>query len=273
MLRVSKLSRFLRTSRSHCRLSGVGGLVDFITGTITRKPALRQIRYQDLIFPFFLRIPSSDIHVFKQIFFNNAYRCKLTRPPRIIVDAGANIGLASIYFANKFPDSRIIAIEPEENNYQILKRNVEKYANVIPVCAALWYVDTIIEVVDVGTGEWGYVTRTHGEIDKKSIGVRNNTRAITVNTLMKEHSIEHIDILKMDIEGAECEVFREPSSWIEKVDCLIVELHERIKPGCNRSFDNVRGGFDNEWSQGENIYLTRNGASLIRDNSPICRKT
>lgn len=42
--------------------------------------------------------------------------------PRVIVDAGANIGLASLFFANKYADAKIIAIEPEEHNFKILKK-------------------------------------------------------------------------------------------------------------------------------------------------------
>ena len=81
---------------------------------------------------------------------------------------------------------------------------------------------------------------------------------------MKEQGIDHIDLLKIDIEGAEREIFRDPSSWIGKVDALIVELHERMKPGCNRSFYGGATGLDHEWSQGENVYLTRSGSCLTR---------
>jgi hypothetical protein len=87
---------------------------------------------------------------------------------------------------------------------------------------------------------------------------------MTVDTIMKEQGIDHIDILKIDIEGAEREVFRDPSSWIGKVDALIVELHEPMKPGCNRSFYSGSNGFDNEWLQGENVYRTRSGSCLTR---------
>ena len=87
---------------------------------------------------------------------------------------------------------------------------------------------------------------------------------MTVDTLMKEHGIDHIDILKIDIEGAEKEVFRDPSAWIGKVDALIVELHERMKLGCNRSFYNGTNCFDDEWFQGENVYLARNDGCLTR---------
>jgi hypothetical protein len=81
---------------------------------------------------------------------------------------------------------------------------------------------------------------------------------------MKEQGIDYIDILKIDIEGAEREIFRDPSSWIEKVDSLIIELHECMKPGCYRSFYNGSNGFDDEWQQGEKVYLTRSRSCIRR---------
>ena len=52
--------------------------------------------------------------------------------PSVIIDAGANIGLASIWFASKFPEARILAIEPEKSNYELLVRNVEPLHHVTP---------------------------------------------------------------------------------------------------------------------------------------------
>ena len=55
-----------------------------------------------------------------------------------------------------------------------------------------------------------------------------------------------------------------PSSWIDKVDTVIIELHERVKSGCNRSFYKGTTGFDDEWMQGENVYLTRHRGGVSR---------
>ena len=82
-------------------------------------------------------------------------------------------------------------------------------------------------------------------------------RAMTVDNVLDEYQLDSVDILKIDIERAEKEVFADTSSWIEKVDAIIVELRERMKPGCLRSFFNGSNGFDNEWKKGENVYLSR----------------
>jgi hypothetical protein len=79
----------------------------------------------------------------------------------------------------------------------------------------------------------------------------------TLDSIMREYNLQRIDILKIDIEGAEKEVFNDTSSWLEKTDAIIIELHERMKSGCDHSFYNGSKGFDEEWHQGENVYLTR----------------
>jgi hypothetical protein len=108
------------------------------------------------------------------------------------------------------------------------------------------------------------MTQAQDSAEKRFGETLHEVQGMTVDTIMKEQGIEHIDILKIDIEGAEREVFRDPSSWVSKVDALIVELHERMKSGCNRSFYNSTNGFDDEWFQGENVYLTRSDGCLTR---------
>ena len=250
--------------KCYLRVVGVRGLVSAIKGKITKTPALLQINRPGIKFPFFLRVPSSDVSTFDQIFISQEYEFDVISTPRIIVDAGANIGLASIYFSIKFPDAKIIAIEPEKSNLEILRRNIAPYGNIILVCGALWHKNARINIIDPGSGKWGFRTQAQDGIEERYGEIVHEVQGITVDTIMKEQGIDHIDLLKIDIEGAEREIFRDPSSWIGKVDALIVELHERMKPGCNRSFYGGATGFDHEWSQGENVYLTRSGSCLTR---------
>lgn len=80
---------------------------------------------------------------------------------------------------------------------------------------------------------------------------------MTVDKFMADYRLSRIDILKVDIEGAEREVFNDTSAWIGRVNSVIIELHERMKVGCNRSFYRGSEGSDHEWLQGENVYLSR----------------
>lgn len=239
-------------------------LIHHITGSET----IIKIKEPNFKIPFYLRVPSSDILTYRQIFIAKEYDFDVTEQPNVIVDAGANIGLASIFFANKYPKTKIIAIEPESSNFLMLKKNIEAYSNIVPVQAALWSANEEINLVDQNLDKWGFLTESSAT-SKVSLGtILHQVEGMTVDKIMKDYGLDKIDILKIDIEGAEKEVFNNTSAWLGKVDALIVELHERIKRGCNRSFYNGSNGFDDEWMKGENIYLTRNNSKLKRAKKP-----
>jgi FkbM family methyltransferase len=236
---------------------GASGVISAIKMKLGSSNNLIKVERNEIKAPFYLRLKTSDFPTFDQVFIKQEYDFSISNTPKVIVDAGANIGLASIYFTNKYPDAKIIAIEPEKSNFKLLEVNVSPYPNVIPVQAALWHRNEEINLIDPGLGKWGFMT----EIKKTSDGLPGNTchavKAMTVNKIMQNFNLEKIDILKIDIEGAEREVFSDSSSWIERVDSVIVELHERMKAGCNRSFYNASNGFLDEWTKGENVYLSR----------------
>jgi FkbM family methyltransferase len=220
-----------------------------------------KISFNENKFPYvYLRLGTSDVIVFNAIFYGKEYEFSVKEYPKIIVDAGANIGLSTIYFANKYPDAKIIAIEPEENNYKFLVKNTENYANVVRIKAALWDKIDEIDLVNTGLGNWGFMVSSNNNYNQLKTRIKQNlhlTKTITIGKIISDYSIEKIDILKMDIEGAEKEVFSNAAEWIGNVKAIIVELHERMKNGCNRSFYNNTNGFDQEWQRGEDIFLVK----------------
>lgn len=219
-----------------------------------------KITRKDCKFPFLIRSETTDIHVYNAIFKEEQYKFSVKRDPEIIIDAGANIGLSTIFFANKYPDAKIIAIEPEESNYKLLKKNTENYSTITTIKAALWNSVGEIDLFDTGRGNWGFSVATPDGQDQVIIPGRRNrhlTKTITIGKIIADYSIGEIDILKIDIEGAEKEVFGNSAGWIEKVNSIIAELHDYIKVGCNRAFYNNTNGFDSEWQRGENIYLSK----------------
>ena len=218
---------------------------------------MKEVNRQELKAPIYLRLGTSDLETYEQVFTDQEYDFIMHTPPKTIVDAGANIGLASIYFAARYPESKIIAIEPEESNFELLKKNVKPYENIIPLQAALWDKNEEIDLVDPGLGKWGFMTEEKDSQEKPLADLCHQVQGMTVDSIIEEYALSKIDILKIDIEGAEKEVFNDTSAWIRDVNAMIVELHERMKSGCNRSFYNGSNGFDNEWHQGENVYLSR----------------
>lgn len=241
----------------YLRVLGFRGLLSLIRAKLTKSEICHSLDKYDCAHPFSIRIPSSDIPTTEQIFVDLEYDFLAKDEPSVIVDAGANIGLASIYFANKYKQAKIIAIEPEKSNFELLKKNTAPYPNIIPVHAALWDKNEEINLIDPGLGNWGFMTENDQPEENAPSNACHRVAAMTVDRIISDYDLEKIDILKIDIEGAEKEVFSDSSAWIDKVDSIIVELHERMKPGCNRSFYCGTNGFDNEWHQGENVYLSR----------------
>ena len=246
---------------------GARGLLTVSFAKLTKKQTELRIKRPDIQFPFYVRVPSSDESAYKKVFIYSECNLNVKTPPKTIVDAGANIGLVSIYYANKFPEAKIVAIEPEESNFDILERNTAPYKNIHLIQGALWHENTDIDLVDPGLDKWGFMTFDSDDYDTEK-KFCHSVKGITMDRIMEIHNLDSIDILKMDIEGAEREVFQDPSSWIRKVDALIVELHEHLKSGCKRSFYNATNDFDREWTDGENIYLSKNTSCLTIPDAP-----
>jgi FkbM family methyltransferase len=204
-----------------------------------------------------LRPDTSDINVFEQIFIDEEYLCPTDTEPDFIVDAGANIGLASIYYAIAYPKAKIIAIEPETSNFELLKENVKKYPNVICEKAGLWDKNTYLMISNPEKQKHAFTV--------EESGTSQGLKAVTIDELMEQHHMPYIDILKMDIEGAEKEVFSNHPGWISKTGMIVIELHDKEKVGCNRAFYTATDPyFKNEFRKGENIFLiTCNQRALL----------
>jgi len=199
--------------------------------------------------PVYIRIKTTDEIVYRDTLLYPQYAVELPFIPKTIIDAGANIGTVSIYFAHKYPEARVIAIEPESSNFALLSRNVQPHPAITAIHAALWNRDGEISVSEpdptTGAGEWGFVTHE---------GPGAKVRAITMRTLMQETQTRSVDLLKIDIEGAEREVF-EDCDWIDSVRCVMIELHDRLKPGCTEAVDRAMRGFTKSQMGEITLYL------------------
>ncbi|NIJ51563.1 FkbM family methyltransferase [Dyadobacter arcticus] len=185
--------------------------------------------------PVHLRPGTSDEDVFGQIFMKHEYNIKLDFEPQTIVDGGANIGLCSVYFKNKYPSARIIAIEPDDENFEMLRKNTAGYRDIHLKKAGLWCKNLRTRTVDkYGLGKWGMVTE---EVTDLEDGHDLPFNTITINDLVQEFNLEFIDVLKMDIETAEKQVFSENfENWLPKTKVIIIELHDWMQEGCSKPF-------------------------------------
>ena len=183
-----------------------------------------QILRENYKHPIFIRNFTSDVGVYQSIIEKEEYNFSVKYKPKYIIDAGANIGMASIYFANRYEDTIIIAIEPEENNFNLLKRNTEKYDNIIAIKAALWNEVGEISLFDTNLDNDGFMVETNETALKPSIKkIKHYTKTITIEKILTDYNIDRIDILKVDIEGSEKEIFESCKNWIDKTKCVIIE--------------------------------------------------
>ena len=238
-----------------CRSRGVCAVASFRLCGRPRELAIVPLQSNH---PVYLRIDTSDFCAYRDVLI---FRSKSYDPgianfsPHTIVDAGAHIGMASILFALKYPMARIIAIEPEPSNFAALLRNTAPYKTIIPIQAALWRADG---EVTLGASN----AHPKGAFQIVENG-RQRVRAITMDTLMRETGILSIDLLKVDIEGAEIEVF-ESCPWIRNVRVIAIELHDRVRPGCSSVVKNAAKDLHCD-QQGEVTFFDRQVAE------PDCR--
>ena len=174
---------------------------------------------------FYLRRGTSDREVFEQIFIDRQYEFKLGFVPKMIIDCGANIGLSAIYFANKFPDAKIIAIEAELSNFEMLKMNCSHYPNIICLHNAVWHKEETLTIEDPGKGHFSFKTTNTRTGHQK-------VETVTLQSLMTRYNIDSIDLLKIDIEGAEYELFSiNYDEWLSKTTVIVVEVHDWFRGG------------------------------------------
>jgi len=208
---------------------GLRGVAAMIGYRLVGRPKTMLAQDPSLRFRVLVRCRTSDASVFDSVIREREYELPTKDfAPKTIIDAGANVGYASVYFANRYRDARIIAIEPEAGNFEMLVQNCRFYPNIIPLRAALWSHDGEINLTpqpdSPARNQWGFRT-------SEGCG----TPAICMKTLMSRFGLSHIDLLKIDIEGAEKEVF-ESANWLDRVSVVAVEFHDRFKPGSTGAF-------------------------------------
>ncbi|MEW4922841.1 FkbM family methyltransferase [Algibacter sp. 2305UL17-15] len=224
----------------HCvKYYGLNGLVIF---SKLKLGLTKNISVPGISHPIYLRKSTTDIPTFFQIFTKLEYKIPLKFDPKVIIDLGANIGLGAIYLANKHPNAKIISIEPERSNFEVLKKNTGNYKNIIPLQKAISNLDgQFIEIEDTGAGNWAFMTK----VIEKNQSTTSSVETISVKKLMELHDLKHIDILKIDIEGAEKELFESNyEDWMPVTKCIIIELHDDMKKGCSKSLFKCIGNYN-----------------------------
>ena len=168
-----------------------------------------------------LRPFAGDLFVLYEILLNNSYYVPETvLPPedvRVIVDCGGNIGITALYLATRYPNAIIYSVEPHPDTFATLKRNTASQSRIIPVHAAVVGKATATARLTVRNPAWG------NRLTQRGPGLE--VPAITICQLIERYRLSHIDLLKVDIEGAEEMVFAH-GEFLPHVRLGMIELHE-----------------------------------------------
>jgi FkbM family methyltransferase len=175
-------------------------------------------------YPVELRKGTSDFEVFRDIFLSRQYRSLCKGDPRTLIDAGANIGLTSLYFLHRYPKVRVIALEPDPENYEVAKQNLQPFKHRCELLnAALWSHDTTLAVQ---RGKFRDGRHWASQVTPACNDSKVVVPAYSVPTLMSRYRIETLDILKIDIEGAERIVFDGETPFLRRTTICAVECHD-----------------------------------------------
>jgi FkbM family methyltransferase len=165
--------------------------------------------------PFEIVDSLSFLEMYEDIWEREAYRFPRTAEKPLILDGGANVGVGVAYFKHLYPDSEIIAFEPDEKIFPVLKRNVEGrgFQGVTLVPHALWREETDLAFLAEGT--YG------GRIARERDPAAGKVRAVRLRNYLDRK----IDLLKLDIEEGETEVLEDCADRLDQVRHLFVEYH------------------------------------------------
>lgn len=222
--------------------------------------------------PITVRPLESDLFVANQVFGDRQY----TLPERleaalrascasavetgetpVIVDAGANVGFSALWFAARFPQARIVAIEPDPTSYARLVEHCAATPTIEPLHAALWKDNAGVRLHDGGNGSWSTRTTNEGA----------DTPSVTLEAVLTRIERARPILLKLDIEGAEREVGLASAATIAAFDVVIVEPHDwmdlsvpTVAPLMAALFEEERGML----VMGENVTIFRLTPGIVK---------
>jgi FkbM family methyltransferase len=174
---------------------------------------------------------SDFVFLFEEIFVLKSYRLPINVSSPFIVDCGANIGLATLYFKWRFPSSTIVAIEPEPAAFTRLERTIRENA--------IEGVTIRNEAVGRGEGTMSFAysplrpaSPIAGQRRQRDPVEEIDVQLVGLSSLLDGP----VDVVKLDVEGAEIDVVEDlvESGAIEKVRFIALEYHHHLRPDDDR---------------------------------------
>lgn len=187
------------------------------------------------------RLNKGDLWSMREVLLDECYRFPGEIRPSVVLDLGGNIGLTSLWFDTWFKPKNLVLVEPFPENVRLARKNLSQ-------C------DGVVVLVEAAVGSRDGFAEFSASVDSNrgsvSFGVNGKTRVLSIPTLIDETKIgPRIDLLKVDIEGGEAELFSGNLEWLDGVQNIIVEFHPNIidvgpitEAICSRGFKHILPG-------------------------------
>jgi FkbM family methyltransferase len=239
------------------------GLLAHHAGRLLRRKELK-VKVRN-VGPVTVRPGDSDLATLRQVFHGEEYRVRIpeveqalmdaylailakSRTPAI-VDAGANIGAASLWLRKQYPEAHIVAIEPDPMSFGLLRRNTAADHATTAIEAAIGSSPGHVKISTPGDS---WATQTERSVE--------GTQIITMPDAFAKAPVGEPFIAKVDIEGFESDLFSGNLGWLDHVRAVFIEPHDWRFPGkhTSRSFQRAMGARDFElFIVGENLLYVR----------------
>jgi FkbM family methyltransferase len=220
-----------------------------LSRNLTQSRRLTRMRLPGYAHPVYYREGTSDALVIEQVFARKEYECVQAEPMvRSIIDCGANVGYTAFYLLHHYPFARIAIVEPDSENLAVCRKNLAPFGDrVTMIQAGIWDAAGPM-CLDRQGDAWAFVARPAQPHETPEFN------AVTIGDVMTQAGFSHVDILKVDIEGAEEVAFRNQPRWLANVKTLVVELHG---PACENSVVDSLRAFDYDRSTNGELTIFR----------------
>lgn len=204
---------------------------------VHKRWAAREVTLGAAARPTWIRPGVSDWIVMERIFLDREYdpvsaphdaamdvRCATIRAAGripLIIDCGANVGLSAVWFAERFPAAIVVAIEPEQGNFEVLSRNAQNHPTLRPLRAAISHRAGRVTLTNTGDTPWAWTTNE---------GVDGDIATVTIPQIIGADPNYTPLAVKIDIEGFETTLLAANTGWADDISLVMFEMHDWMTP-------------------------------------------
>jgi FkbM family methyltransferase len=151
-----------------------------------------------------------------EVFAADDYGIDLSTPVRRVLDLGANIGFAAMLLAERYPDAEIVCVEAAPDTFAVLEANIAGIERIRALNLA------------VGTDGPVFVDLAAPSVERQMTEHGTEVPGISLHRLLDDLGWEYLDLLKIDVEGAEFTIFADKA--MSRIGAVVGEIHEAHAP-------------------------------------------